>query len=303
MDKGKVTALTLRDLSSVFDTIDHSILLGWLEDWVGATGRAHHWLRAVGLGWGYWEGSRLVEVLRDWQKSAGYAWWMSVPQGQSPVWSPPRLCSLSRLLFTIYTTPLSQVVSQYDSSHHFYADDSQLYVSFSSCNSVASLSSWKSCLDSVQLWMSGNKLKLNPDKTEFLLIGHEWQRTKYLAMFPVDLLGLQTASAKAARNLGVIFDTNFSFHSHVSAVCRSCRYCIRNLRHICCYLSFDSAKLLAHVLVSSCLYYCHSLLFSIKADKEIIRLQRIQNSLAHVVTKKLLGPTVFHYYTPSVGCQ
>ena len=135
------------------------------------------------------------------------------------------------------------------------------------------------------VWMSGNKLKLSPDTTEFLLIGHEQQRSKYLAMFPVDLLGLQITSAKAARNLCVIFDTNFSFRAHVSAVCRSCRYHTRDLRRIHHYLSFHSAKLLAHALVSSRLVYCNSLLLGI-ADKEIIKLQRIQNPLARVVTKK-----------------
>ena len=72
---------------------------------------------------------------------------------------------------------------------------SYMIVFFSSRNSAVSLSSLKSCLDSVQLWMSGNKLKLNPDKTEFPLIGHERQRSKYLAMSPVDLLGVKTTSA------------------------------------------------------------------------------------------------------------
>ena len=106
-------------------------------------------------------------------------------------------------------------------------------------------------------------------------------------MFPVDFLGVQTKPAKTARNLGVIFDKNFSFRSHVSAVCKSCRYHIRDLRRIRRYLTLDSAKLLAHALVSSRLDYCNSLLFGI-ADKEITRLQRIQNSLARVVTKKPL---------------
>ena len=136
---------------------------------------------------------------------------MVFPARSISLWSPSGLSSRSSVFLPIYTTPLSQVVSQHDISHHFYADDSQLYVSFSSRNAAASLSSIKSCLDSVQLWISGNKLKLNPDKMKFLLIGHERQRSKYCAMFPVDLLGVKTTSAKAARNLGVIFDTNFSF--------------------------------------------------------------------------------------------
>ena len=57
--------------------------------------------------------------------------------------------------------------------HHFYAGDSQLYVSFASGDSAAALNGLRSCLISVQSWMSTNKLKVNPDKTEFLLIGNE----------------------------------------------------------------------------------------------------------------------------------
>ena len=56
-------------------------------------------------------------------------------------------------------------------------------------------------------------------------------------------------------------------------------------RRIRRYLTFDSAKLVAHALVSSRLDYCNSLLVG-TADKEIVQLQRIQNSLARVVTKK-----------------
>ena len=263
-----------------FDTIDHSILLRRPEDWVGVTGRAHDWLRSYLTG-----RSQQVKLGECLSRKVDLPF--GVPQGSV----------LDLLVFTIYTTPLSQVVSQYDISHHFYADDSQLYVSFSSRNSAVSLSNLKSCLDSVQLWMSGNKPKLNPDKTEFLLIGHERQRSKYLAMFPDDFLGLQTTSAKPARNSGVIFDTNnFSFRSHVSAVCRSCRYHIRDLRRVHRYLSFDSAKLLAHAFVSSRLDDCNSLLFR-TADKEIIQLQRIQNSLLVLLLRNYLWPAVFHYYT------
>ena len=95
------------------------------------------------------------------------------------------------------------------SPHHLYADDSQLYVSFASGDSAAALNGLQSCLASVQSWMSTNKLKQNPDKTEFLLSRNERQRRKCLSMFPIELFGVKTNPATSARNFGVIFDKKF----------------------------------------------------------------------------------------------
>ena len=42
-EKGKVTALTLLDLSAAFDTIDHGILIKRLSMWYGISGTALNW--------------------------------------------------------------------------------------------------------------------------------------------------------------------------------------------------------------------------------------------------------------------
>ena len=52
---------------------------------------------------------------------------------------------LGPLLFTLYTTPLSNLVSGHAIPHHLYADDSQLYVSFSSGDTAAALNCLQSC--------------------------------------------------------------------------------------------------------------------------------------------------------------
>ena len=58
---------------------------------------------------------------------------------------------------------------------------------------------------------------------------------------------------------------------------------MRYLRRIRRHLDLDNAKLLATALLSS-LDYCNSLLYGI-ADIDLTRLQRVQNQLAHLVTK------------------
>ena len=188
------------------------------------------------------------------------------------------------LLFTLYTTPLSSLVSGQAIPHHLYADYSQLYVFFSSGDSAAALNGLQSCLASVQSWMSTNKLKLNPDKTKFLLIRNEQQWSKYLSMFPIELLGVKTYPAKSASNIGVIFDKNFNFPSHISAICSSCIYHIQDLRRIRRHLDLDSANLLVNALVSNRLDYCNSLLSGIP-ETDLTKLQRVLNRLARVVTK------------------
>ena len=100
----------------------------------------------------------------------------------------------------------------------------------------------------VYSWMSTNELKPNPDETEFLLIGNERPQNEYLCMFPIELFGVKPNPAKSAWNLGVIFDLNFTFRSHISAVCSSCFYHMQDLQRIRLYLHLDSANYLQVLL-------------------------------------------------------
>ena len=135
----------------------------------------------------------------------------------------------------------------------------------------------------VSAWMTGSKLKLNPSKTEFLLIGTKLQREKFLKNFPCLLLGQDTNPSTSANNLGVLSDSSLNFGKDISQTCRACFYHIRDLRRIRKSLSLDLAKQIAVALVSSKLDYCNSL-FHNMPEKDIARLQRVRNCLARVGT-------------------
>ena len=74
-----------------------------------------------------------------------------------------------------------------------------------------------------------------------------------------------------------------SISKNISKTCRCCLYHIRDLRRIRRFLSLSVAKTIATALVSSRLDYCNSLLYN-TANKDIAKLQRVQNCLARVST-------------------
>ena len=133
--------------------------------------------------------------------------------------------------------------------------------------------------------MFSNKLKLNPDKTEFLLLGNVKQRRKFMSRFPVQLMGEDMVPGSSARNLGVIFDESMSLKNHIMGVCKSCYCNIRDLRCIHNYLDVKVATTLANALVSSRLDYCNSLFYA-ATDGLLNKLSKVQNSLARTVVCK-----------------
>ena len=150
-------------------------------------------------------------------------------------------------------------------------------------NASAAFDKLNRYLQDVKEWMSASKLKLNPDKTEFILFGSKKQRERLNACFPIDILGNPLHPTKSVRNLGVWFDSDFSFSKHIQNVCKSCFVQLRDFRNIRQFLTHDAAVLVANAFVSSWLDYCNSLFRSL-SKFNLHRLQSIQNSAARIVT-------------------
>ena len=66
-----------------------------------------------------------------------------------------------------------------------------------------------------------------------------------------------------ARDFGVVIDSQLSLSAHVTAVCRSGHYQLRQLRQAARSLSEDASKTLVQTFVSCRLDYCNSLFFGI----------------------------------------
>ena len=82
-------------------------------------------------------------------------------------------------------------------------------------NASAAFDKLNRCIQDVKERMSASKLKLNPDKTEFILFGSKIQRERLNASFPIDILGNPLPPTESVRNLVVWFDSDFSFSKHI----------------------------------------------------------------------------------------
>ena len=113
IDKGHGVFLVLLDLSTAFDTVDHDILLSFLNTHVGLRGNVLNLFRSYLSG-------RTQRVLVDGVLSELCELHYGVPQGS--VLGPIEFCT--------YTLPLGAILRYHKLSYHIYADDTQIYCSF-----------------------------------------------------------------------------------------------------------------------------------------------------------------------------
>ena len=76
-------------------------------------------------------------------------------------------------LFTIYSSATYSIAKQHNNNFHSYADDTQLYVSYDFSSQAEfddAITRLENYMKGLRLWMHDNELKLNDDKTEFLII-------------------------------------------------------------------------------------------------------------------------------------
>ena len=213
---------------------------------------------------------------------------------QKLLYGVPQGSVLGPILFSLYTTPLSKVIQNHPGiSFHFYVDDTQLYVHLTHKNVALALDKLSRCLEDVKIWLSTNKLKLNPDKTEFTVFGSKSQREKFNHSFPVNILSNVISPVDAFRNLDVRFDSDFSFSCHVMKVCKACFAHVRDLKRLRGHLMHEAALMAANALVGNRLDYCNSLFRGFSA-LDLRKLQCVQSSLATIVD----NTTKYSHITP-----
>ena len=190
-------------LVAAFDTVDHRMLLNRLSRSFGVRGSALEWFTSYLL-------NRSQRVSFDQNLSEKFNLQCGVPQGSC----------LGPLLFTIYASKLFEVIKNYLPQPHAYADDTQLYLSCnadSACSQNDAVEAIEQCIQAIRSWMIKDKLRLNDNKTEFMIIGTR----KQLAEVNIDGLSFGEsiiAPVTSVWNLGSWFDQNLGMIPHINKI-------------------------------------------------------------------------------------
>ncbi|KAL5265562.1 hypothetical protein ACHWQZ_G006328, partial [Mnemiopsis leidyi] len=130
------------------------------------------------------------------------------------------------------------------------------------------------CLDEIKVWMTNNKLKLNPDKTEVLTVQMKNNFNPHtIEAIQLDA-GMEPAeTSKVVKSLGVLFNEHLTFEEHVNSIVKCANVHLRNLRVIASKLDYELKRQLIHCLIFSKLDYCNGLLYDLP-DCLIRKLQK-----------------------------
>ena len=174
-------------------------------------------------------------MMSDWRKAV-----KRCPQGSN----------FGPLMWNIFQNDLMLNIQTGEISHHLpsihcYADDKQMILAFKPVDTAAqdtAVSAIEACLRDIKQWMIKDKLMINNEKTEFMMIATKAQLSK-VHQTSLNVGGsVIIPNDEPIRNLGVWLDTTFSMCSSVTRTCKSAFYHLHNIRCIRKYLHQESTE-------------------------------------------------------------
>ena len=147
--------LVLLDLSAAFDTIDHAILLERLRFRYGLSNLVLQWFTSYLV-------DRTKRIMFDKFSFQPRRLSCGVPQGSI----------LGPVLFSLYISPLEDVIRAHGLKVMIYADDSQLYIIMRQSNRATASKDLTLCIQDIMSWNVSNIIKCNLTKTEIIHFSH-----------------------------------------------------------------------------------------------------------------------------------
>jgi hypothetical protein len=151
-------------------------------------------------------------------------------------------------------------------------------------------------LATVWNWSHANLLKLNPEKTQAILIGtHQSLNKLPIHLHKITLNGKSVDYSKTVRNLGLQFDENLKWDKHVSHVCSTVYLKLKSLYYHKKFLSVNMRKRLVQALVFPIIDY-GDVVYGSSSATNSLRIQKCFNSCIRFIS----GLRKYDHVTPTI---
>lgn len=257
-DRGHITTLILLDYSKAFDTLVHEILYAIMH-FAGFSSSAVAFIRSyLNL---RTQQVRCGEVISD-----PLPVLVGVPQGSI----------LGPLLFILYTHYIRTFLKY--CLVHFYADDTQMYLSFPADQVEQGIARLNEDLQMMNRVAGAHQLILNPAKSQAIFFGNAAVCSDLSQSTQFKIGDEVIPIVSSVKNLGLFMDNTFRFRTHIASCVQKSITSLRLLYPHRRSLSGKIKTMLCNSLVLSNFTYC-SPVFSACLDQETVRkVQKIQNS-------------------------
>lgn len=226
-----VTCAVFLDISKAFDSVNHKLLLEKLEKY-GIRGLPHQLLRS-------YLSDRCQYTLIDGQKSSLLPICCGVPQGSV----------LGPFLFTTFINDLPNITIM-DAT--LFADDACFSIGHTQLDVMEQIVNRE--LAEISEWFVQNKLSLNTEKTNFMLI----HKKTHIPDITLQLNGTDLKKKEQIKYLGVTIDQKLNWKIHINNCILKLNKCLWAITKLRRYTSLSTLKLVYFALAYPHLQYCIS---------------------------------------------
>ena len=261
LNEREIVAVCFLDISKCFDAISHELLLLKLK-YHGVQENELEWFKSYLTG-----RKQMVTINGNLSKPKNVT--IGIPQGGV----------LGPVLFLLFINDITQNVNK--GTCNIFADDVAIYCNGSDVSEVEL--KLQLCINEIDEWYNNNRLKINADKTNVILISSHAKHVR--KELNVNLRGTKLKQVDSVRYLGLIIDSKLRWDNHVKHLCKTLSYNVASLRRLSNTLNTTLLNTLYKSTIQPCIDYACSVWgnCSLK-NRDLIR--RIQKRAARIVSKQ-----------------
>lgn len=256
LDGDEIVIAVFLDFKRAFETIDRNVLLTKLHLY-GFRNIVHKWFK------NYLNGRSQITKINS-AFSTELLNHIGVPQGSI----------LGPLLFILYINDMVKVLNY--CKIQMFADDTLIFISGKKISECVSKLNYD--LKLISNWLKVNKLKLNPSKSKYMILGnHNYDNRLNIV---IDEENLEVVNS--FKYLGILIDFKLKFDLNNEVLIKKIATKVSYFKRVSRNLSIFSKKIIYNTIILPHFLYCSTVLYNAN-DVVIKRLQILQNKIMRII--------------------